>query len=316
MDIEKCVFIGGSAGHPDDPRRNKWGMFKNTLDLPGYGEVEYLMRMNPDLFPNRFHAIHHMFCVLGTGYEWKLDPYEGEHWLVNNVPNVPHNKVPKRYKDFNTKLLMGYNPPTDEDDRNQRRRQTKEIVTLADMPESIYPITSLCPLANMGDLSRALFSTWGQLLGAVMGMIKYVEPENPIPEFMDRVGWYTVHLLYNGKTTDTTDEIKLTRDELRMLKYAESDEARGLKGNSPAKIPKKGEEREVYERLVNLGLLCKQNWAVAFGPKAGQPSNKGNPRFGATVFGCKLLESKQNSFPNWWEQTRRYYPEREEQEIA
>ncbi len=49
--------------------------------------LQYMADFYPELFPTRKHALNHLFCVLGNGYEW----INGE--LVDD-----DNEYEKRYK--------------------------------------------------------------------------------------------------------------------------------------------------------------------------------------------------------------------------
>lgn len=33
-------------------------------------QLQYMADFYPELFPTRKHALNHLFCVLGNGYDW------------------------------------------------------------------------------------------------------------------------------------------------------------------------------------------------------------------------------------------------------
>lgn len=77
--------------------------------------IRHTLYYYPQICPNRAHALHHMFCVIGNGYEWikgeLVDPYmeltpHPKGSLPHNIPDTDDGTpLWKLYSEINKKHI-------------------------------------------------------------------------------------------------------------------------------------------------------------------------------------------------------------------
>jgi len=135
--------------------------FKNKKSLDF--RIWEMMIAYPSLFPTRFYAIHHLYLVLGNGYEWQ----DGR--LVERVPDEKRKAIERMLKDGKTegemrKAIQKMDDQLYGEMRAETRRVSEKLQALSkkykvdladpvDHPKSfqVYPVCDLSEIMNIPD---------------------------------------------------------------------------------------------------------------------------------------------------------------------